>query len=612
MQDLIDSLISPRSVILDDARQLPGNILLFTQPSAWCIAHHPPEIPVVLAQLESALAHGAYIAGAFAYEVGFFLEPHLQSRLPAKCHDPFILAGIYDTPQRLENDAAELLFTRLEQLPPCHLGEAEPLWNRADYAQAFQRIQQWIGAGDVYQVNLTFPLRIPYQGCPLSRYPQWRRKARAGHGVWVRAHDRDLFSLSPELFLASDDGVHLKTRPMKGTCARKPGSREDREVVRTFAEDRKQRAENVMIVDLLRNDFGRIATTGTVRVSDLFTVETYPTLHTLTSGIECAVHSDTTLTQLLRAVFPSGSVTGAPKIQAMEIIRDLEPMPRGFYCGMAGAMGPGWMRWNVAIRTLVAEHDQDHLRLNVGSAVTADSTVSGEYEECLLKARFVTEHDEPFQLLETLRWERAKGFYFLAEHLERLAASAQYFSYSFDRARIERALYDAVAAVTVDVLRVRLLLDVTGRITIETVALPEQAVAWSFAETDWQLPGRLTFSPHRICAHDRFIHHKTTRRALYEMEWQRVTRMGLADEVLFLNEADQVTEGSRSNLFLYDGQQFITPPLTDGLLDGVLRQILVKTVPVIERSIVRADIEMASRLFIGNSVTGLRAAVFVS
>ena len=349
----------------------------FDAPVRVIRADAPEDVPAAFAALDAARAEGHWLAGYASYELGYALEPKLAARMPADRRLPLLCFGVYGAPD--QQPLAE---------GPAELGEAAPRWDEARYRQAFEVVNRNIGKGDIYQANLTFPLDVEATGSSEALYSALALRQPVGHGALVQQDGLpDLLSRSPELFFCTDaDGV-IETRPMKGTQPRSEDEEEDtrrRDFLRT---DEKNRAENLMIVDLLRNDISRVAETGTVRVPELFAVETYATVHQMVSLVRARLRPGAGLGDILTALYPCGSITGAPKIRAMEIIDDLEPWPREIYCGSIGWAAPdGRSSFNVAIRTLMLEDGK--AVLNVGGGVVWDSTAESEYEEALWKARY--------------------------------------------------------------------------------------------------------------------------------------------------------------------------------------------------------------------------------
>lgn len=365
-------------VLIEDGRP-GGKTHLFTDPVEIIQAFTPEDVPTAFARMSDAQRTGFYVVGYAAYELGYALEPKFKSLTLPVPDAPLLQFGLFRQPQ-------PLIFSSNEH--PMRL-PLTAMWDQEEYAKRFESCRQAIRAGDVYQVNLTFPLTGAYAGDALSLYRSLRSRQPVAIGGIVALGGPTIVSLSPELFFETDCRK-IRTRPMKGTIQRGRNATLDAERMRQLYEDEKSRAENLMIVDLLRNDLSRLAELGSVKVTDLFSIETYPTLHQMTSGIEATMRDGVSIEALFTAMFPCGSVTGAPKIRAMEIIRSLESVPRGAYCGAVGMITPeGEMQFNVAIRTATLARDGE-LTVNVGSAIVADSEMEKEYEECLIKAQFIT------------------------------------------------------------------------------------------------------------------------------------------------------------------------------------------------------------------------------
>jgi aminodeoxychorismate synthase, component I, bacterial clade len=553
-----------------------------------------------LAAIEAGLADGLTAAGFFAYELGYALEPRLAPLMPAARPVPLLRIGLFRDARWLSRrDARAWLAARVRG--PCRVGALPPGLDRAQYRAAFATVHDLIAAGDVYQINLTFKQRLRIEGDPLALYLDLQRRQRVNHGGLIVAPGLSVLSLSPELFLRVDNGRALM-RPMKGTAARARTPDEDRTRARWLAADEKSRAENLMIVDLLRNDLGRLAPVGGVRVTDLYTVETLRTLHQMTSGIEATLQPDVGVARLLRAIFPCGSVTGAPKIRAMEIIRAIETEPRGLYTGAIAmlrrdARGGLDLHMNVAIRTLVVDAAGQG-ELGIGSGVVSDSDADLEYDECLLKARFVSDRTERFALIETLRWDRSGGYALLDRHLDRLATSAVWFGIAYDDEGVRQQLATATASFGEPAMRVRLLLDEDGEATLTAAPLPERPAVLHYA-----------VSPRPQPSDDPFRYHKTTRREGYAAELARLKAATGCDEVLFVNERGELTEGSWTNLFVRRHDRLLTPASRCGLLPGTLRAELLAAGEAVEAILRLEDLATAEAIFLGNSVRGLIPAV---
>ena len=363
-----------------------GQAAYFDRPRNLIIAHHPDEVGPALAQLDRARALGFFVAGYLSYEAGLALEPALVPLIPQTREAPLLAFGVYQAPR-----AADQVFSKAQVLSKeVQLSAFTPLISRTAYETAFNKVAAYIAAGDCYQINLTFPLIAQLtKGTGLGLYGALRARQTVGHGSYINFGDQiEVISRSPELFFSLDAEGQISARPMKGTAPRHPDPVEDRAIASALAASGKDRAENLMIVDLLRNDIARIAKTGTVKVPELYAIETYATVHQMSSRVIGQLAKPTALTDVMAALFPCGSITGAPKIRAMQIIAEVEPTPRGLYCGAMGWMGPdGCANFNVGIRTLRLFKDKS-VHLNVGGGIVYDSTASGEYEEALWKARF--------------------------------------------------------------------------------------------------------------------------------------------------------------------------------------------------------------------------------
>ncbi|MEQ1673115.1 MAG: aminodeoxychorismate synthase component I, partial [Hyphomicrobium sp.] len=384
------------------------------------------------------MAAGLYAAGFFSYELGYVLEPKLAPLLPPKRAMPLLWFGVYAHPSEMTGAEVQDWLTA-EAIGNPTRGALAHSWDATSYLERFEEVQNKIRAGDIYQLNLTFKAKFKLQGSPLALYRDLRLKQRVAYAGLVDTGDATILSSSPELFIEQHGRV-IETRPMKGTAPRAGTLSGDDDVRRTLSKDVKNRAENLMIVDLMRNDLGRIAELGSVSVTDLFTVETFKTLHQMTSGVRATLKDGVGLDDLLRAIFPPGSITGAPKIRAMQLISALETEPRGVYCGAIGYFAPsGDTLFNVAIRTAVIDRTGAG-EMGIGSGVVADSIGSKEYAECLLKMKFLTDPVRRFELIETMLYDGAKGIWLLDGHLQRLANSASYFAFAFDQANVRAAI----------------------------------------------------------------------------------------------------------------------------------------------------------------------------
>jgi len=374
-------------VLLDDHLSPAGASYLFREPIDIICAMSADEAPAALASIEHASRQGHYVAGHFAYELGYLVEDRLAGLMPQARSGPLIWMAVYERAHAMTGPETDA-WLAAHDAGGFELGEITPTRDRNSYAALFDRAQRYIAAGDIYQVNLTFKGAFNFSGDPISLYRTLRRRQHVAFGGMILTPHMNLLSLSPELFVRITNGV-IESRPMKGTAARADTAEADAAQKRWLHTDEKSRAENLMILDLMRNDIGRIAQIGSVEVTDMFTIETFATLHQMTSGVRAKLKPGTGLPQILRALFPCGSITGAPKIRAMEIIAELEDEARGAYCGAIGMIAPGGdMCFNVAIRTVALAPDGTG-QIGIGGGLVADSQAGAEYDEALLKMQFL-------------------------------------------------------------------------------------------------------------------------------------------------------------------------------------------------------------------------------
>lgn len=562
-------------VLLDDARETgAADALLFENPRRVFVAHRPEQVARVLADADDARREGGELAGYIAYEAGLALEDRLADRAAVRSGGagPLVWLGLFGEPVRIPAD--EMPHWLAARAPGGgSVGPLEPQLSPGGYAQAFAQLQEAIRAGDIYQANLTFPLAGGFSGDPLGLYAALRPAAQAGYGGVVFDGAHWLLSLSPELFVSLKDG-EAKAKPMKGTRPRDGDSAADEALAGELAASVKDKAENLMIVDLMRNDLSRVAEAGSVRVDNPFAVESYPTVHQMVSVVRARLKPECGAADLVRALFPCGSITGAPKIRAMELIDAAERDPRGPYCGAIGRIGAGGdAAFNVAIRTLrltEIENARGKAVLGVGGAIVADSEPRTEWREALLKGAFArtsspAHQAAQFDLIETMRFVPETGIAMLETHLERLKASAGELGFSFDRHDARNQLH-ALCFVLEKPSRVRLLAARSGAIALEAQDMP----------APWGDPARCIILPLPVDPGDWRLRHKSSDRGFYD-EARRVAQAHDADEALFVREDGLLTEGSVTNIFVPgpDGV-LLTPPARLGLLPGVFRRTLIE------------------------------------
>ena len=565
------------------------------------VARDPDQVPDVLRRVERATDAGRWAAGFVGYEAAPGLDTALVVRPATPAGLPAAWFGIFRN-----RVPVEALVPRSVSPAPYHMSAWRAKVDRRSHAAAVARIRTAIADGETYQVNYTFRLWAAFSGDPFELYHDMILAQRGAFGVYLDTGRHCVASASPELFFHLADG-RIEVRPMKGTVARGRWPEEDESMAAALTTSTKDRAENLMIVDLLRNDLGRIARFGTVRVDELFALERYETVWQLTSRVSAELGDDVGLADVFTALFPSGSVTGAPKPRTMEIISDLETSPRGVYCGAVGFVGPHMTAgrrasFNVAIRTATVDCDEGTATYGVGGGITWDSDPAAEYEEARAKARVLGERRPEFSLVETLRWEPDAGFVWLDLHLERLAASAAYFGFPVNHLAVVAALQRHMSGAT-EPHRVRLVVGRDGAIDIAsgTLTAPLHLVMVPAADPVW-----FSIDEVPVNANDVFMFHKTTRRHAYDT---RLKRHAAADEVLMLNTQGDITEFTNGNVVVELDGVWVTPPVSAGLLGGVFRAHLLARAEIIEDTITRADLARAAQIAFINSVRGWRPAV---
>ncbi len=589
------------AVLLHDAAH--GQWLSFRQPALVLAAHALPEVLPALRQAEALVeAHGLYAAGFISYEAAPAFDPSFQVRL-ADPDFPLLWLGLYPAP--------EVVAPPMPSAGALPLGgEWAPSVTRAEYAAAIDSVQAHIARGDTYQVNYTFRLRRAFAGDPLALFAALAQAQQAAYAAYVDLGRYAICSASPELFFVRD-GRRVTAKPMKGTAARGRWSAEDRAKAAWLRGSEKNRAENVMIVDMLRNDLGRVAQVGSVRVPRLFEVERYPTVWQMTSTIEAETYVSTT--DLLAALFPCASITGAPKTRTTHLIAELERDPRRIYTGCIGFLAPGRAQFNVAIRTVLVDRASAQAEYGVGGGIVWDSNAADEYDECRDKARVLSEPRPAFALFETLLWSpgqtaqpavHAGGYWLLDDHLRRLERSAEYFGFALrpgePRARLE-ALSETLAG---GAFRVRLQLEADGEIKLTTQPLAHGG-GQSLAAADSAPAVRLRLAPAPVDSSQRWLFHKTTRRQVYESA--QAAHPGF-DDVLLWNERSEATETAIGNLVARLDGRLVTPPLACGLLPGTLRGHLLDQGEIVEH-VLRLDQLAGVELYRINALRGWQRAV---
>ena len=579
--------MSPKSYIfLDD--QLTNTQRYYTDPVDILIADDPGDIDDIFAKLTQYHQEGYFIAGYLSYDLGYVFEDALSHRLAPKRPTPLLNFGIFKTFER--QAPTQLLYS--SQAPDLTL---TPLWSEAEYSKRFSQVMDYIRAGDVYQINLTFPMTGPYDGPAHTLYAAFRHRQKGRYGGVVHLGNApDIISLSPELFFRKE-GRDMSMRPMKGTRPRSANSQIDEELRLNMRNDVKSQAENLMIVDLLRNDLSRISEPGSVKVPELFALESYETLHQMTSRVVSKLTPDIDMKSIFQNLFPCGSVTGAPKIRAMEIIDDLETTPRGAYCGALGYIDPnGDACFNVGIRTLTLSGKR--LTYNVGSGLVYDSQAQDEYHECLLKADVLSQ--PPADIIETCLWTPKDGIVRGKAHKARMMKSAKALGYPFNPAQYD-ALTDGIKTETND-QHIRMTLSADGDLNLSQK---------DFVSLDRP---KIMVSPHKLSKKVQYSKHKISRRNFYDKERERLKALTGIDEVIFLNESGKLCEGSFTSIFIEKDGKLLTPALKTGILPGVLRAQLLRSKKARTADLTEDDLLGAKNIYIGNSMRGLMPAALIT
>ncbi|HEY0064313.1 MAG TPA: aminodeoxychorismate synthase component I [Telluria sp.] len=561
--------------------------------------------PQLLADMQAALARGLYAVPILSYELGGHLlgiDAHASGL-------PLAQVLLFESCRFLAPPEVAAWLEEQAGAAPAGIAAIEANISETQFAAALGRIHDYIEAGDTYQVNYTFRLRFDAFGPAHALYARLRARQPVPYGALIGMPDgAALLSLSPELFVRHLQGEIL-ARPMKGTAPASADNAENANRAHALAHDTKNRAENLMIVDLLRNDLGRIAVTGSVEVPALFDVQRYSSVLQMTSTVRARLRPDASLRDIFAALYPCGSITGAPKRRTMEIIRELEPAARGVYTGAIGWFDPpagpdaiGDFCLSVPIRTLSLQSPVGGVRrgeMGVGAGIVFDSDAAEEYAECQLKARFLTGLVNDFEIFETLHASASEGCRHQPLHLARMQASARYFGYAFDWQQAADTLAEVCAALGAGPHRVRLALRADGTFGTTTGALT------ALAE-----PVRLLLAPDAMQADELFLRHKTSNRSRYDAAWRAAEAQGAFD-TLFFNERGELTEGGRCNVFVKLDGRWLTPPLAGGVLPGVMRAVLLADAAfgASERVITRAMLAGASEIIVCNALRGALPAM---
>ncbi len=564
------------SVVLYDA----GN-------QQWLFFHHPlqvyqthslPSIIPLLRTIEQQIeSNHLYAAGFISYEAGAAFDPAFALQSPKGF--PLLWFGIYQKP---------------EQIPLPSSAAAGPLpWSpsisQEEYQSCFRDIKDYIRAGDTYQINYTFRLRAPFASDPWGLFVRMIQAQGYGYGAYVNTGKWGICSASPELFFTLEDGI-LTSRPMKGTIARGLTQTEDVDQAGRLKRSEKDKAENLMIVDMVRNDMGRLADSAGISVPRLFNIEKYPTLWQMTSLVRCRTQAN--VTDIFQALFPAASITGVPKVRATHIIAELENTPRRIYTGSIGFLSPGRKaQFNVAIRTVLVDKVNNTAEYGVGGGIVWDSEKKDEWEECCTKAKILTQPVSDFALLETLLWTPKDGYFLLEQHLERLATSAAFFAYPVDTGTIKKQLTIVADQLPSLPHKIRITLSRTEGATVEGHLLLSPT-----------RPYRVRLCKNPVNAQNPFLYHKTTNRSIYEHAMGETPGY---DDIVLWNEKKEITESCIANIVVEINERLLTPPVQSGLLPGTYRTLLLEQKMISEKKLFLQDLPFCSKIYLINSVRGM-------
>ncbi len=612
---LFSTLQKPNTILLESSRQDEQNKknLLFHSPVEILSTNNLDDIPNIFLTIEEHLKNKKWIAGYIGYECGYHFEKIICGLFnPTSL--PLLWFGVYDSPCNVETTTLNAGTTNLKS----EIKNPTLMIDDHFYYKKIEHLKEYITNGDTYQVNFTDRFEFDFNGDARDLYFALRQKQHVPFGAFINTGDSQMLSFSPELFFRRNENS-MTTTPMKGTCKRGKNLEDDKQLSAWLQADEKNRSENLMIVDLLRNDIGRICETGSVTVSDMYAIEKYETVLQMTSTVNGTLKNGIGYYDIFKSLFPCGSVTGAPKIRTMQIIHELEQHQRGVYCGAIGFISPeNEAVFNVAIRTIELHNAKG--TMGVGSGIVFDSDAENELEECRLKADFLLKEQPDFQLLETILWKN--GFTFLEQHLERMKNSADYFFVRFEKEKILDAL--TLSERSFDShkeYRVRLLLSKYGESFVEAKEIiAANSLEIASSKRHPSTPLRMTnavscndnaevnyiikIASERTDSVNKFFFHKTTHRDLYNRYWLKAQQENIAD-YMFLNERDEITEGTITNFFIEKSGKFFTPPLSCGLLAGIYRHEVLRTNPNASEKILNIeDVRSADALYICNSVRG--------
>lgn len=581
----LNPLLQPNSAILYDAQHQQW--LTFQQPCQILTAYTTADILPLLETVQRQVDRGLYAAGFLSYEASPAFDASF--RVHPNCKFPLAWFGLYTKPDRFS--FLDHILDRHSNSPPVLTWT--PSISQHHYQSVIHQIKNYIAQGMTYQVNFSFRLRSPFSGDPWSYFRQLIQAQEGLYGAFINLEEWAICCASPELFFQWNDG-QLISRPMKGTAPRGLSWEGDRLLAKNLRHSSKNQAENLMIVDMIRNDMGRIADLGSVEVPRLFDVEQYPTVWQMTTPVTCTTQAS--VTDILQALFPCASITGAPKSSTMGIIAELEDSPRHIYTGTIGFITPDrTAQFNVAIRTVLIDKSTQTAEYGVGGGIVWDSVATNEYEECCTKAQILTQQRPSFDVLESLLWTPKQDYFLLDLHLQRLQKSADYFAFIVDLQEAREQLKAIAQTLPSVPHKVRLRVSKQGAIQLDAAPV-----------TSRELPLRVGLAAHPVDSANVFLYHKTTHRVVYEHAKKLHPAL---DDVLLWNERGELTEFCSANLVVeWDGQWY-TPPVDCGLLAGTLRTSLLQQGKLQERLLYAEDLQHCSRIFLINSVRHIQEAI---
>ncbi|MBM9499279.1 aminodeoxychorismate synthase component I [Leptospira sp. 201903071] len=573
-------LFSDQPFMIFDEGFHPSGKILFRNPITTIKAFTSKEIESSLNEIELNIQNGFHVAGFISYEAGEIFSG--INRKNFQTDFPFLYFGVFQEPE---------ILPKIEEIVSQNFGfHISSLPDQNQYFQNLKSIREKLFLGEIYQINYTDRILFDFEGNILSFYNILSNRQPVSYGSWIRIPDLDVLSFSPELFFEKR-GRSIITKPMKGTYPRGKTESEDEKNSEFLKNSEKEKAENLMITDLMRNDLGKISRKGSVQVQELFSVEKYKTILQMTSTIRSELSDEITTTGIFRELFPGGSITGAPKLRAMELIQELEK-PRGLYTGAIGIFRPNSDAvFSIAIRTLEISHGKG--KIGIGSGITWDSDPEKEWLEILEKAKFFSEAPQNFSLFETILYKNGI-FYFQKEHRIRMKTSAEILKLPFSENGWDSCLQEVRSACKEkNSYRIKICLNTTGNFYFEHSIL-----------SSFQKDGNLQISSTRMDSSSEFRKHKTNLRDVYDREGTRSRNSSYLD-VLFLNERNEISEGSITNVFLKIGDSYFTPLVSSGILPGIYRNRLLKRKGFYERSLSLEDLKSSDSVFLCNSLRGI-------